>query len=528
MNSRTRITIGIIVGFTLAGVATTGPLHGKFVSCADSQCTTIPDYQPPESTEGLEYQPGWAITKVPAALLSVIAFAYAWSQAEQLKLDRDKEAIQRQADLGAYGAAAQMRAAETYYDEFAPYLEMDAEVAEVPATPPTPPDGTTASQAQGTSLAIAHPPIAERGATTATITLSEFRWRENFLEYPALIYGGMGAGKSWTVRDLVKLKTDHAHQVVVLDPHAASREWKGVQHIGAGMNYRRIGEYLEVYLKEVERRYQLFNQSHLSEEEWQAQLRSNGQMISVVCEEMTNWAERVNEVMKHDITGAFFKCGMSDSRKVLMPPLFVAHDRTLTCLGDAKGLAKLRDAALMELELIPKIDPELKKPIASGKGWLKLPGHKERIEIQLPPQSQKITDFTRSTPAPPKPPSEESADLWEQAKSRLQQTWQISAVERTGFEPSEMEHTSALVNAIKLLIKFDRIEEAKQVQTMLDDDPDQALWLALRSLNLGVTAASRDVLGCGSGGRSFIERGKPWYEALEQRFGRIKDSSNEM
>ena len=517
MNGRTKITISMIVGFTLAGVATTGPLHGKFVSCNGNQCTTIPDYQPPESTEGLEYQPGWAITKVPAALLSVIAFAYACSQAEQLKLDRDKDAIQRQADLGAYGAAAQMRAAETYYDEFAPYLEVDTEATEIPETPRTPPDGNTATQTAGTPIALAQSQIA-------TTSQPEFRWRENFLEYPALICGGMGAGKSWTVRDLVKLKTDHAHQVVVLDPHAASREWKGVQHIGAGMNYRAIGEYLERYLKEVERRYQEFNHSSLSEEDWQAQLRGNGQIISVVCEEMTNWAERVNEAIKRDITGAFFKCGMSDSRKVLMPPLFVAHDRTLTCLGDAKGLAKLRDAALMELELIPKIDSELKKPISSGKGWLKLPGHKERIKIQLPPQSQKITDFTRSTPAPLKSPSEESADLWEQAKSRLQQTWQISTVEPTAFEPSEMERTSALVNAIKLLIKFDRIDEARQVKTALDTEPDRSLWMALKTLNLGVTAASRDVFGFGDGGRSFVERGKPWYEALEQRFGKIKDA----
>jgi hypothetical protein len=229
----------------------------------------------------------------------------------------------------------------------------------------------------------------------------------------------------------------------------------------------------------------------------------------------------VNEAMKRDITGAFFKCGMSDSRKVLMPPLFVAHDRTLTCLGDAKGLAKLRDAALMELELIPKIDPELKKPIASGRGFLKLPGHKERIEIQLPPQSQKLTDFTQHSPAPTQPSTE--GDLWEQAKMRLQQSWQLPTVERASFTPSEIEQTAALVNAIKLLIKFDRIDEARQVKTVLDTEPDRALWMALHSLNLGVTAASREVFGCGDGGRSFVERGKPWYEALEQKFGKIKE-----
>jgi hypothetical protein len=56
---------------------------------------------------------------------------------------------------------------------------------------------------------------------------------------------------------------------------------------------------------------------------------------------MTNWADR----LPGDIGSRFFKSAMSDSRKVLMPPLFVAHDRTLTALGDAKGIARLRDAA---------------------------------------------------------------------------------------------------------------------------------------------------------------------------------------
>ncbi|MBW4445092.1 MAG: hypothetical protein KME10_28655 [Plectolyngbya sp. WJT66-NPBG17] len=86
-----------------------------------------------------------------------------------------------------------------------------------------------------------------------------------------------------------------------------------------------------------------------------------------------------------------------------------------------------------------------------------------------------------------------------------------------------MERTSALINAIKLLIKFDRIDDAQQVKTVLDTEPDRALWMALHSLKLGVTAASRDVFGYGDGGRSFVEKGKPWYEALEQQFGRIKD-----
>lgn len=525
MNIRTKITASLIVGFTLAGVATTGHLHGKFLNCSGDPCSTIPDAQPLESSQGLEYQPGWAISKVPAALLSAISFAMAWSYAERLKHEREKEAIRRQIELETYGAAAQMQAAEQYYDEFAPYLEVDSEP--IPDSPPNNPQNSTVAQIASEANPTAQPAIAISSPHREAIaTQSQFAWRENFLEYPALIYGGMGSGKSWTVREIVRLKVDRAHQVVVLDPHAASREWQGVQHIGAGMNYRAIGEYLDSYIQEVKRRYQEFNQSHLSEEEWQAQLRAQGQIISVVGEEMTNWAERVNAAMKRDITGEFFKCGMTDSRKVLMPPLFVAHDRTLSCLGDAKGLAKLRDAALMELELIPKIDPDAKKPIASGKGWLKLPGHKERFEIQLPPQSCKITTFTAPQTPTNFPAAVEEGELWETARQRLQKAWELPLVERDGstaFTPSDLERTSALVNALQLLIKFDRIDAAKQVKSMLEDEPNQALWVALKSLGLGVTAASREVFGFGAGGSNFQNKAKPWYAALEKQFGQIKD-----
>jgi hypothetical protein len=78
----------------------------------------------------------------------------------------------------------------------------------------------------------------------------------------------------------------------------------------------------------------------------------------VVSEEMTNWADR----LPGDIGSKFFKSAMSDSRKVLMPPLFVAARSDSHSTRDAKGIARLRDAALLELELIPTIHPTTRKP----------------------------------------------------------------------------------------------------------------------------------------------------------------------
>jgi hypothetical protein len=312
------------------------------------------------------------------------------------------QALQQQSDLQGYSQLAQLQTAEKFYPQLAPYLPDEyAEYQDLP-TPPLP-------------TAVTSPPTAASGQPAGPVTPASeptadpTAYLQNFLEYPGLLFGGMGAGKSWTARYLVMEKVRAGHQVILLDPHAANHEWKGIRHIGAGMDYPAIAEFLQWYLDEIERRYQEFNHSGLTEEDWQQSLRQQQRITSVVSEEMTNWADR----LPGDIGSKFFKSAMSDSRKVLMPPLFVAHDRTLSALGDAKGLARLRDAALLELELIPTIHPTTRKPVSSGQGKLKLPGHAEWLPVALPKIERKLTDFTSWTqpptpaqPTPPTPPSQ--------------------------------------------------------------------------------------------------------------------------
>jgi hypothetical protein len=300
-------------------------------------------------------------------------------------------AIQMQSDMQGYQQVAQLQTAEKFYPQMAPYLDVeDAEFQELPLQPQANPPVGAAAPGQQSATPV---------TPTSDPTTDPTAYLQNFLEYPGLLFGGMGAGKSWTARYLVMQKVCAGHQVVVLDPHAASHEWKGIRHIGAGMNYRAIAEFLNWYLDEIERRYQEFNQAGLSEEDWQQSVRQQGRIMSVVSEEMTNWADR----LPGDIGNRFFKSAMSDSRKVLMPPLFVAHDRTLTALGDAKGVAKLRDAALLELELIPTIHPTTRKAVSSGQGKLKLPGHGEWLPVALPKCDRKITDFMVYQPQQKKP-----------------------------------------------------------------------------------------------------------------------------
>ncbi len=350
-----------------------------------------------------------------------------WERQTRLKQGQ-LQAIAHQAELEGYQQVAQLQAAERLYPQMAPYLSdiQDADYQEVTAPPQPqvtpPPRAETATPGQPAM------PVTPTPDPTADPTA----YLQNFLEYPGLLFGGMGAGKSWTARYLVMQKVRAGHQVILLDPHAANHEWKGIRHIGAGMDYPAIAEFLQWYLDEIERRYQEFNRSGLTEEDWQESLRQQQRITSVVSEEMTNWADR----LPGDIGSKFFKSAMSDSRKVLMPPLFVAHDRTLTALGDAKGVARLRDAALLELELIPTIHPTTRKPVSSGQGKLKLPGHAEWLPVALPQIERKLTDFTPWTqpqtqtqavsPTPPVPPSQ-PLDWRTQVVGFLKDCWQVEA-----------------------------------------------------------------------------------------------------
>ena len=64
------------------------------------------------------------------------------------------------------------------------------------------------------------------------------------------------------------------------------------------------------------------------------------------------------------------------------------------------------------------------------------------------------------------------------------------------------------------------VERVSEAIALLSTQPDKALWLSLKILRLGVTASSRDVFCCGTGGKAF-QKAKDWYHALESTFGKI-------
>jgi hypothetical protein len=86
----------------------------------------------------------------------------------------------------------------------------------------------------------------------------------------------------------------------------------------------------------------------------------------------------------------------------------------------------------------------------------------------------------------------------------------------------EPERSKALARVMVLLSSrgSSEVDTVSEVIVLIPVQPDKALWLSLKILRLGVTASSRDVFGCGTGGKAF-QKAKDWYNALESTFGKI-------
>ena len=177
--------------------------------------------------------------------------------------------------------------------------------------------------------------------------------------YPAvLIYGPQGSGKTFFAEEEIKRRKEAGHKVTALDPHAGFNSWRDCEVVGAGMDYPAIDAELAEFASEVRRRY----------ERIRIEPNPQFQPWTFVCDEFTNWASRCKA------SGDFFQAALSDIRKAKMYVIFVSHARTLAGLGDAKGMAATRDAALIEIELLGKIDPETTEAVPRFEALVKLPG----------------------------------------------------------------------------------------------------------------------------------------------------------
>jgi hypothetical protein len=176
---------------------------------------------------------------------------------------------------------------------------------------------------------------------------------------------------------------------------------------------------------------------------------------------------------------------------------------------------------------------------------------RELPQAPLPTETSVNSEKIQTTEEAANQEIEDSQELWELAKKRLLESWQadeVTAREDTAASPPdeadkvadeasealhdkdssaasllpEPERSKALARVMALLGKrgSSEVERVGEAIALIHNQPDKALWLSLKILRLGVTASSRDVFGCGTGGKAF-QKAKDWYQTLELTFGKI-------
>jgi hypothetical protein len=107
-------------------------------------------------------------------------------------------------------------------------------------------------------------------------------------------------------------------------------------------------------------------------------------LLTLCCDEFTNWAGRCSAASE------FFQSALSDIRKAKMFGLIVSHTRTMAGLANAAGMAKLRDEALLEVELLGQQCPKTGDAVPRYEAVIKLPGMplNKRFILQVPKLSE--------------------------------------------------------------------------------------------------------------------------------------------
>ncbi len=386
MDSRKALVTGLFGGAIASyAIAIAPPFDAQVQYRLGDRTGSAPAWLVPAGATFQSLEPGYGGLKLPAALLGTCLSAGAMTLArkfgaeEKLRQKQWRHREQVAEHQSAAQAAYEMALAEQRYKTLlqADQVSFEGEVEGAymqalgidPAAAYLP--GTSLEQVTDPRDKVQgqeEPAIADTASTPPSTPSSSL---PNLTNYPSvLIYGSQGSGKTTFAESEIQRRLRAGHRVVALDPHAKFGGWKGCEVIGAGMDYLGIDAKLGWFAGEVRRRYELIAK----------QPDPKFQPLTVVVDEFTNWASRC------DNAGEFFKAALSDIRKAECYVLIISHTRTLPGLGDAKGMASLRDAALLEIELLGQIDPATGEAVPKFEAFIKLPGQGQgdRSLIKIP------------------------------------------------------------------------------------------------------------------------------------------------
>lgn len=234
-------------------------------------------------------------------------------------------------------------------------------------------------------------------------------WVQNLVKQTCLIWGNQGGGKSWLARYVAKQKKEAGYRVIVLDPDSNRSEWRGVESYHS---WDDIEQQIRDYVEELESRLKTFNNSSLSESQWRQKLWAEGKALSLICEEATTYADFIKDA---ELLEKFGKLALTKSRKQEMPLTVVAHNNTQSCMFGIKGLHNLV-SKMLQVECLAEVDQTTLQPKSTGQARIKLDSSSERILVELPKMSAKISDFGTSN----RPVSEEDRQSLEKLYRSLE------------------------------------------------------------------------------------------------------------
>lgn len=395
-NKNQPIVAGLL-GVSIAGIvgATALPFNDRIEYRIGNRIESQPAWLVPPKAEFRSIERGYGGIKILLSLLAtggmVAVMLIARKEGELEPMRQRIKGYQQKAQEFDYAAesAYQMSTTATRYkklaeaDEVAFEGEIEAAYCESLGIDPH----QQQAQLTGTTTldSVANPSDKVESATSAAIEPETDRTTDPKMpvltNYPSvLIYGAPGSGKTTFAEQEVKRRLEAGHRVIVCDPHAAYGAWAGCEVVGGGMNYAAIDAKLEWFAEEVRRRYKII----------ESQPNPTFQPLTLCCDEFTNWAGRCSAA------GEFFQSALSDIRKAKMFGLIVSHTRTMAGLANAAGMAKLRDEALLEVELLGQQCPRTGNAIPRYEAVVKLPGMplNKRFILQVP----KLTDPSNHQP----------------------------------------------------------------------------------------------------------------------------------
>ena len=373
VSNKNQLIVSSLLGLGIAGFAgaVALPFNDRIEYKIGNRIESQPAWLVPPKAEFRSIERGYGGIKILLAMLAtggcvaVMLIARKESEQEPIR-QRIKQYKNRAYEFGfAAESAYQMATTQTRYKKLAEADEVDFE--------------GLLEQAYMESLGI--DPSAQQQELTGTATLESISNPSDKVDqssspviepdqtdspkmpvltnYPSvLIYGAPGSGKTTFAEQEVKHRLEAGHRVIICDPHAAYGAWAGCFVVGGGMDYAAIDAKLEWFATEVRRRYKII----------ETQPNPMFQPLTLCCDEFTNWAGRCSAASE------FFQSALSDIRKAKMFGLIVSHTRTMAGLANAAGMAKLRDEALLEVELLGQQCPKTGDAVPRYEAVIKLPG----------------------------------------------------------------------------------------------------------------------------------------------------------